>query len=52
MFQSVEENSFVVNFRVILSYTKNVVAIDKFGKDAKEQDISNSVKLYEMGKEE
>ena len=30
---------------------KNVVAIDKFGKEAKEQDISNSVRLYEMGKD-
>ncbi len=31
---------------------KNVAAVDKFGKEAREQDISNSVKLYKMGKED
>ncbi len=30
---------------------KNAIAVDKFGKEAKEQDISNSVRLYEMGLE-
>ena len=27
---------------------KNVAEIDKFGKKAKEQDIKNSIKLYEL----